>query len=407
MNKIKNLFSTPKRTIITIISCLAILAVLSTSTAVIANAVAKSSSIGEENAKNFAFADAGIDPVSAESVYTKFDFEQEQFVYEVKFTANGTEYEYWIKASDGSIVKKQVEIVKADGTNTTASAQITMDAAKEIALADAGLKLSDVTFVKEKLDVDNDISVYDIEFFAENTEYEYEINANTGTIYSKSKETTLTKSDTDKTDTDNRKNDKNSQSSQQNVSQQSSSQTDTQQNNSQQNNNQQSTSQTQSDSTQISLEEAKSTALADAGVSASQVTFTKAKKDYDDGIIIYKIKFYTSTHEYEYKINAANGKVLSKEADALDDDDKDHEKTSGNYAGNADSYIGIDKAKSIAVSHAGFSVSDVTFSKAQLDDDDGYIVYEIEFYKDNTEYEYTINASNGAIMEYDSEWDDD
>ena len=32
--------------------------------------------------------------------------EQGQFIYEVEFLANGTEYEYWIKASDGSIVKK-------------------------------------------------------------------------------------------------------------------------------------------------------------------------------------------------------------------------------------------------------------------------------------------------------------
>lgn len=403
MNKIKNLFSTPKRTIITIISGIAILAVLSTSTAVIANAVAKSSSIGEENAKNFAFADAGIDPVSAEAVHAKFDFEQEQFVYEVEFIANGAEYEYWIKASDGSVVKKQVEIVKADGTNTTASAQITMDAAKEIALADAGLKLSAVTFVKEKLDVDDDISVYDLEFFVENTEYEYEINANTGAIYSKSKETTVTKSDTDTADTA-QKNDKDSQSSQQ---------SGTQQSNAQQNNNQQSSSQAQSGSTQISLEDAKNKALADAGVSASKVTFTKAKKDHDDGITVYEIEFYTSTHEYEYEINAANGKILSRDVEVLDDDDKDHAKNSGNKnnAGsstrNTDAYIGVGKAKSIAVSHAGFSVSDVTFSKAQLDDDDGHIVYEIEFYKNNTEYEYTINASTGAIIEYDSERDDD
>ena len=44
----------------------------------------------------------------------------------------------------------------------------------------------------------------------------------------------------------------------------------------------------------------------------------------------------------------------------------------------------MDRAKSIALGHAGVSVS---FSKAKLDDDDGRGVYEIEFYVGNTEYE--------------------
>lgn len=73
---------------------------------------------------------------------------------------------------------------------------------------------------------------------------------------------------------------------------------------------------------------------------------------------------------------------------------------------NRNSYIGVDKAKSIAVSHAGFSLSEVTFSKAKFEDDDGYMVYEVEFYRDGREYEYTIDASEGTILEYESEQDD-
>lgn len=76
------------------------------------------------------------------------------------------------------------------------------------------------------------------------------------------------------------------------------------------------------------------------------------------------------------------------------------------YAGNAvdaGTYIGEDEAKSIALDHAGFSTAEVSFSKVELGTDDGQIVYEIEFYKDGREYEYTINASTGSIIEYEVE----
>ena len=62
----------------------------------------------------------------------------------------------------------------------------------------------------------------------------------------------------------------------------------------------------------------------------------------------------------------------------------------------------MDRAKSIALGHAGVSVS---FSKAKLDDDDGRGVYETEFYVGNTEYDYEIDAHSGAILEASAEND--
>ena len=64
----------------------------------------------------------------------------------------------------------------------------TIDAAKAAALADAGLAESDVTFTKEKLDWDEGIAVYDIEFLTADTEYDYEIDAATGAVLDKSAE---------------------------------------------------------------------------------------------------------------------------------------------------------------------------------------------------------------------------
>ncbi len=371
MTKIKNLFSTPKKAVISIICIAAIVAALCIGGAFIARAAVQSSSIGADKAQNFAFADAGVDPAAAQVTKTEFEFEHGQFVYEIEFVADSTEYDYWIKASDGSVVKKEKEIILPDGTNKTVTAKITVEKAKEIALADAGLTAKDVTFTSEKLDTDNGVSVYDIDFYNSGAgyEYEYEINADNGNIYSKSKEIYTP----------------NQTNADSNANQQSG-------------NNQQSGQPTESG---IGTDAAKSKALADAGLKAQDVTFTKERLDYDDGVAVYDIEFRSDTKEYDYEIDAATGDIRSKDIDNI--------RASGNQnknngAADSGSYIGIDKAKSIAASNAGVSVSDVTFSKAKLDNDDGYTVYEIEFYKDGVEYEYTINAQTGAIMESDRDW---
>ena len=111
MLQIRQFFNTPKRALTSSAVAVAILALAGTGTAFATETVARNTSIGSGNAQNFAFADAGVDPTSATGIRTEFDFEQGQFIYEVEFLANGTEYEYWIKASDGSIVKKEQDLI--------------------------------------------------------------------------------------------------------------------------------------------------------------------------------------------------------------------------------------------------------------------------------------------------------
>ncbi|MCM1256221.1 MAG: PepSY domain-containing protein [Roseburia sp.] len=151
---------------------------------------------------------------------------------------------------------------------------------------------------------------------------------------------------------------------------------------------------------QIGLDAAKDISLADADLSPSEITYTKAELDYEDGVPVYEIKFYTSDCKYEYEINASTGAIRSQ-----DKEWPENENIFGSSK-NAGSDIGVDKAKSIAAEHAGFSVSDVIFSKAKLEKDHGNMTYEIEFYKGGMEYEYEINAQTGEILEFDSEWDD-
>ena len=70
----------------------------------------------------------------------------------------------------------------------------------------------------------------------------------------------------------------------------------------------------------------------------------------------------------------------------------------------AASGISADRAKQIALSHAG--VSGASFTKVELDTDDGERVYEIEFKVGNVEYDYDIDAASGAILSSSSEIDD-
>ncbi len=393
MKSVKSFFETPQKIFISSACIIAELAVIGTGTVFAASTIAEGSAIGSENAQNFAFADAGVDPASVDLIRTEFDFEQGQFVYEVEFYANGSEYEYWIKSSDGAIVKKEVELLDSaaaavatvETLQLTAEAvveQITVEEAKKIALDDAGVEESEVTFTKSKLDKDDGITVYDIEFYVDNTEYEYEINAQTGAIYSKSKEIHTVAEPEEP-----------AQSSTQNTQKTTTATVQPTENT------------VSTTSSRISLETAKANALADAGLSSSDVTFTKEKLDYDDGIEVYDIEFYTASHEYDYEINATTGAIHSKEVEAHAQ--ASASVSSGTTSQSSGTYIGVDEAKSIAVSHAGLSVSDVTFKKAKLDDDDGRVEYEIEFYYGNMEYEYDIDAVSGSILDFDMEYDDD
>ncbi|MCD8327514.1 MAG: PepSY domain-containing protein [Ruminococcus sp.] len=365
-NIIKACFSTTKRKVISIV-CIAIMASMLGTTTVYA--VSKSTAIGEEAAENYAFAVAGVDPASAENVISEFSFEDGIFVYDIEFYADGSEYEYWIKASDGTVVKKEIEIVSLE-QGTTITAAITLDDAKQIALADEGISENDATFTEAKLEYDDGISIYSIDFYTSDTEYEYEINASTGDVYSKSKETFLA-SDTETTDS----------------------------------------------SSSITLEQAKALVLEDAGLSESEVTFIKAANDTDDGVAVYDIEFNTASKEYEYEIRVSDGKIIDKSIEALKQSanststqntvSTSADNTSSNTttttttttAANNSSSISLEDAKAIALSDAGLSKSDVTFTKAKSDTDDGVAVYDIEFVTSSSEYEYEIRVSNGAIVD--------
>ena len=364
MTKIKSLFSTPLKAVVTCVCIVAILALIGTVTAAAVGAIAKGNAIGAEQAQNYAFADAGVDPAAAMVEKTEFDYEMGHFVYEIEFYANGVEYEYTVKSDDGTILKRksegQPQITTNDNsaTTTTASGSVTLDEAKAIALADAGLAESDVSITKTKTEYDDGREIHEIDFVTADTKYEYEIVAADGSIYSKSKETFAATSPTVTT-----------------------SPSDTQ----------------QAANVDMTLDEAKTIALSDAGLSASDVTFTKGHLDYDDGVAVYELEFYTSDKEYDYDILVSDGRIISRDIEARRTAAQQPAQTA------SDATITLDEAKTIALLDAGLSASDVTFTKDRLDYDDGMAVYELEFYTSTTEYDYDVSATSGNIISRESE----
>lgn len=174
----------------------------------------------------------------------------------------------------------------------------------------------------------------------------------------------------------------------------------------------------------ISVEDAKQIALAHAKIAQSSVTFIKAELDTEDGRQVYDIEFYSGNTEYDYEIDAISGEIVSSDMDI--ENYTIPAQTAAQPAATqaapaaptqaatqpqpaaptqaASSGISADRAKQIALSHAG--VSGASFTKVELDTDDGVRVYEIEFKVGNVEYDYDIDASSGAIISSSSEIDD-
>lgn len=155
----------------------------------------------------------------------------------------------------------------------------------------------------------------------------------------------------------------------------------------------------------ISAEKAKEIALNHAGVAADKAVFEKVELDRDDGIQEYEVDFRVDKVEYDYEINAVTGKVIKAEKEFDNDKNTQVTKPAGSdeTQNSNTERISAEKAKEIALNHAGLSADKVSFFKAELDNDDGIYVYEIEFIHERMDYEYEINAVSGTIIHSEKE----
>ena len=157
----------------------------------------------------------------------------------------------------------------------------------------------------------------------------------------------------------------------------------------------------------ISLEKAKEIALDHAGVKATDATFVKAKSDYEDGRAVFEIEFVVSSgntiKEYDYEIAASDGSIISYDYD-IEGDSTPTAIQAGSSQNTSE--ISLEKAKEIALSHAGVASANAFEMEGKLDWDDGMSIYEIEFKAGGYEYNYEVDAATGSIVEFDKEWDD-
>ena len=172
----------------------------------------------------------------------------------------------------------------AQSNNTVGD--IGIEKAKEIAMSHAGVSAGSVSFVKAKIDTEDGVKVYDIEFYSGNVEYDYEINAATGAIMSFDQDIENYEIPTQPA-----------------APTQAATQPQT-------------AAPTQAASSVISVDKAKQIALSHAGVSGA--SFKKVKLDKDDGVRVYEIEFKVGNVEYEYDIDASSGAIISSSSE-IDD----------------------------------------------------------------------------------------
>ena len=356
------------------------------------SSVCVSKFISLEEAKKIALKDAKLDELTQKIVFTREELNRNQGkpCYLLEFYTGTNQYFYQIDAKSGSIIY--------------AGKYITISEAKKIALDDAGCE-DKVSFTEETL-VSGGIKTpyYRLVFADAKTQWTYRIDAVLGTVLEKQQKEIVT--------------------------------TDF-----------------------ISLEEAKEIALKDAGLNEAtqKIVFTREELSRNSGKPCYILEFYTAKKQYSYKVDAKNGSIIEAYhfillADAkkiaLDDAgvnvkvvfttedlvaggikspyyyfvfESDSarwtykidavlgvimDKTCDKIISSTPEFIGLEKAKQIALEDAGLdeAAQKIVFTREELSRNQGKPCYILEFYTEKCAYSYKVDAVSGDILEKNIEW---
>ena len=348
--------------------------------------------ISLEEAKQIALEDAGLDEATQKIVFTREELNRNSGkpCYILEFYTAKKQYSYKVDAKNGSIMEAYHFILLAD--------------AKKIALDDAGVS-EKVTFTEETL-VAGGIKTpyYRLVFADAKTQWTYRIDAVLGNVLEKQQKEIVT--------------------------------TDF-----------------------ISLEEAKQIALKDAGLdeTTQKIVFTREELSRNSGKPCYILEFYTAKKQYSYKVDAKNGSIIEAYhfillADAkkiaLDDAGVSEkvtfteetlvaggikspyysfafesdtarwtykidavlgsimDKTYDKIVSPAPEFIGLEKAKQIALKDAGLdeTAQKIVFTREELSRNSGKPCYILEFYTDKCAYSYKVDAVSGEIIGKKTEW---
>ena len=354
--------------------------------------VSVSKFISLEEAKKIALKDAKLGELTQKIVFTREELNRNQGkpCYLLEFYTGTNQYFYQIDAKSGSIIY--------------AGKFITLSEAKKIALDDAGCK-DKVSFTEETL-VSGGIKTpyYRLVFADAKTQWTYRIDAVLGIVLEKQQKEIVT--------------------------------TDF-----------------------ISLEEAKKIALKDAGLdeATQKIVFTREELSRNSGKPCYILEFYTAKKQYSYKVDAKNGSIMEAYhfillADAkkiaLDDAgvnvkvvftteelvaggikspyyyfvfESDSarwtykidavlgvimDKTCDKIISPTPEFIGLEKAKQIALEDAGLdeAAQKIVFTREELSRNSGKPCYILEFYTAKNQCSYKVDAVSGDILEKNTKW---
>ena len=246
---------------------------------------------------------------------------------------------------------------------------ISMEAAQEVALKAANIAAEDAAISATTLNEVAGTSCYKVEFTSGDYAYAYTVNAETGAVMEMSSQ--------EKNEVDTQAQTEATVPAADSATTQSSAAA---------------TAQTVTGT--VDEEMAQKIALEHAGVKATDATITKSKLDYEGRRQVYEIEWYAGGKKYDYEIAVDTGEILSSGYD---------EKTSG-WSGSNSSNVTVSEAD--AKQTALGSVSGATekdIYEWEFDYDDGRPEYEGKIIYGGTEYDFTIDASSGAVIEWEAE----
>lgn len=249
-------------------------------------------------------------------------------------------------------------------TNQQESSQaqlISMEAAQEVALKAANIAAENAAISATTLNEVAGMSCYKVEFTSGDYAYAYTVNAETGAVMemsSRDKNAVDTQAQTEATAP--------------------AAASDT--------------TPAQTVTGTVDEETAQKIALEHAGVKATDATITKSKLDYEGRRQVYEIEWYAGGKKYDYEIAVDTGEILSSGYD---------EKTAG-WSGSNSVTVSETDAKQTALGRvSGATEKDIY--EWQFDYDDGRPEYEGKIIYGGTEYDFTIDASSGAVIEWETE----
>lgn len=153
--------------------------VTTTPTQTAPNTNTSTGAVDEAKAQEIALAHAGVKAADATITKSKLDYDDGRQVYEIEWYANGAKYDYEIAVATGEIVNSGYEAKTVVGTGS--SATVSEATAKQTALARvSGATEKDI--YEWKLDYDDGRPEYEGKIIYGGTEYEFTIDATSGTI---------------------------------------------------------------------------------------------------------------------------------------------------------------------------------------------------------------------------------